>query len=59
MKMKNKIKCVSCKIDIINSTGAVKFICPSCGKEEIVRCTHCREIAARYKCPKCGFSGPN
>ena len=50
--------CISCKRKIIN-TAAVKFSCPKCGKYEIVRCKHCREMAANYKCPSCGFEGPN
>jgi len=57
--MKDKIICGSCRLDIANSEGAVTFKCPSCGKSEIVRCRHCREIAAKYKCSECGFVGPN
>ena len=59
-KMVNKEqKCNSCKVKVTSMPGSVKFMCPSCGKKEIIRCTHCRKIAARYKCPDCGFSGPN
>ncbi len=54
-----KLKCGSCKKDITNDGGSVVFKCPSCGKYEIVRCKHCREIVAKYKCPGCGFEGPN
>ena len=57
--MKEKLECSSCGIDITNDEGNVKFKCPKCEKEEIIRCGHCREIAARYTCKKCGFSGPN
>jgi hypothetical protein len=39
--------------------GVVKFLCPKCSKPEIIRCKHCREIVAKYKCPECGFEGPN
>ncbi|MBS3133972.1 RNA-binding protein [Candidatus Woesearchaeota archaeon] len=49
--------CNSCKKQILE--GAALFKCPECGKSVIVRCKHCREIAARYTCEKCGFSGPN
>ena len=54
-----KLICVSCKKQVMNDTGTVRFQCPNCGKSEVVRCTHCREIAAKYVCPNCGFSGPN
>jgi len=57
--MENELKCTSCKIRITASEGAVKFPCPKCKKSEIVRCRKCREIAAKYKCPDCGFEGPN
>ena len=39
--------------------GVARFMCPKCGKAEIVRCGHCREIVTRYICPECGFEGPN
>lgn len=54
-----KKKCVSCKKDITNDSGSAVFMCPGCGKVEIARCKHCREIVAKYKCPECGFEGPN
>jgi predicted RNA-binding Zn-ribbon protein involved in translation (DUF1610 family) len=56
--MNNNI-CSSCKKDISNEQGAVKFKCPNCGKTVIVRCKNCRKIAAKYECPECGFMGPN
>lgn len=55
----NKEVCISCKKELANSEGNVKFQCPSCGKHTIVRCKNCREIVAKYKCPGCGFEGPN
>jgi predicted RNA-binding Zn-ribbon protein involved in translation (DUF1610 family) len=57
--MTTKKTCISCKKDIANNTGTTTFMCPKCGKYEIVRCRHCREIAAKYTCPECRFSGPN
>ena len=58
--MTNKeLTCISCKKKIVNQVGSVRFMCPNCGKYEIVRCPHCREIAVRYTCVECGFSGPN
>ena len=57
--MAEKLICMSCKKQVTNETGSVKFMCPNCGKYEIVRCNHCRKIAAKYKCPECGFEGPN
>jgi len=56
--MDKKLICTSCKKGI-NSPGAVKFKCPNCLKHDIVRCRHCRELASRYICALCSFSGPN
>jgi Zn-ribbon RNA-binding protein len=49
-------KCVSCGKEAI--FGYSEFGCPSCGKQKIIRCGDCKELAAKYTCPKCGFSGP-
>ena len=57
--MEKKLKCSSCGAEISNDSGSVIFGCPACGKSKIVRCTHCREIAAKYKCSSCDFEGPN
>ncbi|MBW2975181.1 DUF1610 domain-containing protein [Candidatus Woesearchaeota archaeon] len=54
-----QLKCSSCKAIITNIEGSTEFQCPKCGKAKIIRCRHCREIAARYTCPECNFSGPN
>lgn len=54
-----QLKCGSCKARITNLEGSAKFQCPSCGKSTIIRCKHCREIAAKYSCPECKFEGPN
>lgn len=54
-----KNHCSSCNKDITNDSGSVTFQCPGCGKFEIIRCSHCRKIVAQYKCPECGFVGPN
>ncbi len=53
-----KLRCISCNKEI-NEAGSVNFKCPSCSEFHIVRCRHCREIAAKYVCQKCGFNGPN
>jgi len=52
-------KCISSNVSVVNDNGAVKFPCPSCGKYTIVRCSNCRKIVTKYKCPVCGFEGPN
>ena len=44
---------------ITNDRGSVNFKCPNCGEFEIVRTKNERQIAKKYKCPKCGFEGPN
>ncbi|MFC1697487.1 zinc finger domain-containing protein [Nanoarchaeota archaeon] len=57
--MEKEIICLSCKVKLANLTGSVKFKCPKCGEFEIIRCKHCRDIVAKYKCAACGFEGPN
>jgi hypothetical protein len=52
-------KCISCNTNIVNDIAAVKFPCPNCGKYIIIRCSNCRKIVSKYKCPGCGFEGPN
>ncbi len=59
MDGKEELFCTSCKVKITNQRGVTRFMCPNCGEYEIIRCAHCREIAAPYECPKCGFVGPN
>ncbi|MBW2984857.1 DUF1610 domain-containing protein [Candidatus Woesearchaeota archaeon] len=56
--MPEELICSSCK-KRISAESAARFPCPNCGKAEIVRCAHCREIATKYKCPQCQFEGPN
>jgi len=53
------VKCISCNVSIVNDPGAVKFSCPNCGQYKIIRCSKCRKIVSKYKCPLCGFEGPN
>jgi len=57
--MTEQLICNSCKKNVTNEVGTAKFLCPKCGKSTIIRCKHCREIAAQYKCSNCGFTGPN
>ncbi|MBS3145910.1 RNA-binding protein [Candidatus Woesearchaeota archaeon] len=52
-------QCNSCQTRLTNLSGSTTFKCPSCSKQEIVRCKHCREIGAKYLCSECSFSGPN
>ncbi|MBL7054235.1 RNA-binding protein [Candidatus Woesearchaeota archaeon] len=54
-----KFVCLSCKKRITNTLGTTRFKCPNCAKSEIIRCRHCREIVAKYKCALCNFEGPN
>ncbi|MBI2581205.1 RNA-binding protein [Candidatus Woesearchaeota archaeon] len=51
--------CSSCRNQVTNMKGMVRFSCPGCGKVEFVRCQRCRANAVQYKCQECGFSGPN
>ncbi len=59
MLIKMEKKCTSCGKNLTNDPSSTIFNCPGCGKQEINRCSHCRELAAKYKCPECGFEGPN
>ncbi len=52
------MKCISCHKDVTNDKGVVRFMCPKCGKYEIIRCSTCRKNGTPYKCPNCGFEGP-
>ena len=52
-------KCISTGIEITNDRGSVIFDCPQCGKQKIARSFNARQISAKYKCPECGFTGPN
>ena len=52
------ITCTTTKKKIANTEGSASFPCPNCGKAIIVRSGHARAIAAKYKCPVCGFEGP-
>ncbi|HLD73117.1 MAG TPA: zinc finger domain-containing protein [Candidatus Nanoarchaeia archaeon] len=51
--------CLSCKKKIVNDKFYTSFKCPNCSKYELVRCGNCRSNAVKYKCPSCGFEGPN
>jgi len=51
--------CSATKVRITNEGGSVRFLCPQCGKHEIIRSLKARQIAAKYICPECGFEGPN
>jgi Zn-ribbon RNA-binding protein len=51
--------CTSCNTSVVNEKGAVKFDCPNCGKQKIIRCSKCRKIATKYICSQCNFEGPN
>lgn len=51
--------CQATKKRIENDSGAVTFMCPQCGKHEIVRSSFARKNAIPYTCPECGFTGPN
>jgi len=50
------LRCSSCQKEVTDDY--VRFKCPKCGKEEVVRCMKCRGTVAKYKCGSCGFEGP-
>lgn len=49
----------STKDRITNDSGSVQFPCPACSESTVVRTTKERKLAIKYKCEKCGFTGPN
>ncbi len=51
-----ELKCTSCGVGVLGK-NFVRFECPACGKEEIIRCLPCRKNLRNYTC-KCGFVGP-
>ncbi|MEM3727350.1 MAG: zinc finger domain-containing protein [Candidatus Bathyarchaeia archaeon] len=52
------LKCTSCNTNVLAKDNFVKFFCPNCGEELIVRCSTCKALGNTYKCKKCGFEGP-
>ncbi len=50
--------CTSCGRIIPPDEKPVVFLCPNCGKVEIIRCNKCRKQTVKYTCPVCGFTGP-
>ena len=53
-----KFVCTSCNAEIAPREHATRFLCPNCGKVEIVRCEKCRKLSNPYNCPECGYEGP-
>lgn len=49
--------CASCHIGLLTESDFVRFVCPSCGEKEIMRCARCRKKSTPYRCA-CGFEGP-
>jgi predicted RNA-binding Zn-ribbon protein involved in translation (DUF1610 family) len=45
--------------NVANTAGSVNFQCPKCRQTTILRSRNEREIAAKYMCSSCGFTGPN
>ncbi|MGA1793659.1 MAG: zinc finger domain-containing protein [Thermoplasmatota archaeon] len=50
-------RCTSCGTPL-QAEKSVKFNCPGCNEQTIVRCGQCRDQSANYMCPGCGFQGP-
>ena len=57
--VKKEMHCTSCKMKMVSSEGIATFKCPSCGKEDVVRCKKCRVDSIPYVCSDCAFEGPN
>ncbi|HJW96581.1 MAG TPA: zinc finger domain-containing protein [archaeon] len=52
------MKCTSCGMKIEAEDRWVRFPCPKCGKQKIIRCNKCKKLMNSYECKKCGFIGP-
>lgn len=52
------MRCTSCGVKLDTQQNWVEFECPSCGKENIMRCERCRKIVNPYECGSCNFRGP-
>jgi predicted RNA-binding Zn-ribbon protein involved in translation (DUF1610 family) len=52
------MRCTSCGVKIEAEDKWVKFSCPKCNKQRIVRCDKCKRLMNAYECRKCGFMGP-
>ncbi|RLI98986.1 MAG: RNA-binding protein [Candidatus Aenigmatarchaeota archaeon] len=49
--------CTSCGRGVTGDKF-IRFLCPKCNKEDIIRCPVCRKNSKIYVCKKCGFTGP-
>jgi len=52
------LKCMTCGVSLIGQEEFVKFECPNCSEETIVRCSKCKVLSTPYECKKCKFVGP-
>jgi predicted RNA-binding Zn-ribbon protein involved in translation (DUF1610 family) len=52
------MRCTSCGVKIEAEDRWVRFSCPKCGKQRIIRCDKCKRLMNSYECKKCGFIGP-
>lgn len=52
------MNCNSCGVHVGAEDIFVKFECPNCLEEIIVRCKKCKALINEYICPKCKFVGP-
>ena len=56
--IKMKLICTSCGTNLVGQDDFVKFKCPECGEEIIMRCSRCKKLSKPYKCTKCNYEGP-
>ncbi len=52
------LKCGSCGVGLLGQEEFVKFPCPACGQETIIRDRQCKLQSVPYVCSKCNFEGP-
>lgn len=51
-------KCSTCGFDVTSKRNFTRFLCPSCGKGDIIRCSTCKTGSNEFVCSECGFVGP-
>jgi predicted RNA-binding Zn-ribbon protein involved in translation (DUF1610 family) len=56
--MEKELNCTSCNVHIHASENFVKFKCPACNDEWVIRCERCKAAGVKYTCKKCRFTGP-
>ncbi|MBI2547627.1 MAG: RNA-binding protein [Candidatus Aenigmarchaeota archaeon] len=58
VKLEKNLQCNTCGTNVLSKKNFVQLNCPQCGKTEIIRCSTCKNLGAKYRCKECNFEGP-